>query len=227
MKKELRFIHLRVHSEYSLLEGAIALKNLGKYCIDNKMPAVAVTDTNNMFAALEFSTVLSTAGVQPIVGCQMEIIVDVEKNKNGKIDDKQYLVLLAQNQVGYNNLLKLNSVFYLGNTENSIGLSIKEVCDHNEGLICLTGGSDGPIGRQLINNNIEQAKADLLQLKSSFSDRLYVEVQRHPISEGRYTEHQISTEEQFIQLAYDLDLPLVATNDVYFPNREMLSLIHI
>ena len=223
MKKELRFIHLRVHSEYSLLEGAIALKNLGKYCIDNKMPAVAVTDTNNMFAALEFSTVLSTAGVQPIVGCQMEIIADVEKNKNGIIDDKQYLVLLAQNQVGYNNLLKLNSVFYLSNTENSIGLSIKEVCDHNEGLICLTGGSDGPIGRQLINNNIEQAKADLLQLKSSFSDRLYVEVQRHPISEGRYTEHQISTEEQFIQLAYDLDLPLVATNDVYFPNREMFE----
>ena len=82
MKKELRFIHLRVHSEYSLLEGAISLKNLGKYCIDNKMPAVAVTDTNNMFAALEFSTVLSTAGVQPIVGCQMEIISDVEKNKN-------------------------------------------------------------------------------------------------------------------------------------------------
>ena len=223
MKKEPRFIHLRVHSEYSLLEGAIALKNLGKYCIDNKMPAVAVTDTNNMFAALEFSTVISSAGIQPIVGYQIEITSDAENNNNDVNSEKQYLVLLAQNNQGYSNLLKLNSIFYLEKTDENMGLTIKEVCEHNEGLICLTGGSNGPVGQKLINNNLDQARSCLYQLKDAFSNRLYIEIQRHPVSEGKYTNSQQITEQMLIDLAYDLDLPLVATNDVHFPDREMFE----
>ena len=112
MKKEPRFIHLRLHSEYSLLEGAIPLKKISEFCKNTKMPAVAVTDTNNMFAALEFSTIVSEAGVQPIIGCQIEVKLKPDQAEASQSFEKNYIVLLVQNEVGYNNLLKLNSLFY-------------------------------------------------------------------------------------------------------------------
>ena len=115
MKKEPKFIHLRLHSEYSLLEGAIPVKQIGRFCKNTRMPAVAVTDTNNMFAALEFSTLVSAEGVQPIIGCQIEVNLQSGQSDVMQSFEKNYLVLLVQNDVGYNNLLKLNSLFYLGN----------------------------------------------------------------------------------------------------------------
>ena len=223
MKKEPRFIHLRLHSEYSLLEGAIPLKKISEFCNNTKMPAVAVTDTNNMFAALEFSTIASEAGVQPIIGCQIEVKLKPDQAEASQSFEKNYIVLLAQNEVGYNNLLKLNSLFYLSNTDTPLGLSIDEICSHNGGLICLTGGADGPVGQLISDGHKDQAKILLQQLENNFSQRLYVEIQRHPISEGRYLDKEIFTEKTLIELAYELNLPLVATNDVHFPARAMFE----
>ena len=223
MKKEPKFIHLRLHSEYSLLEGAIPVKQIGRFCKNTRMPAVAVTDTNNMFAALEFSTLVSAEGVQPIIGCQIEVNLQSGQSDVMQSFEKNYLVLLVQNDVGYNNLLKLNSLFYLGNKDSQTGLSIDDICSHNSGLICLTGGANGPIGQLISDGHKAKAHALLEQLENHFPQRVYVEIQRHPISDGHNLDIEIFTEKTLVELAYELELPLVATNDVYFPSREMFE----
>jgi len=111
MSKNPKFIHLRLHSEYSLLEGAIRLKKLPEMCVSAGMPAVAVTDTNNLFGALEFSEYASLAGIQPILGCQMDLSYKKLPAKDS-IKNSDSIVLLVQNEIGYKNLLKLNSRAY-------------------------------------------------------------------------------------------------------------------
>ncbi|MFT4717332.1 MAG: DNA polymerase-3 subunit alpha, partial [Paracoccaceae bacterium] len=113
MNKPSRFIHLRTHTEYSLLEGAIRLKKLSGFCADADMPAIAVTDTNNMFAALEFSETLSAAGIQPIVGCQLDVEYAQAAHPGEMAAPPRPLVFLAQTEAGYENLMKLNSTLFL------------------------------------------------------------------------------------------------------------------
>ena len=137
--------------------------------------------------------------------------------------EKNHLVLLVQNDAGYNNLLKLNSLFYLGNKDSQTGLSIDDICSHNSGLICLTGGANGPIGQLISDGHKAKAHALLEQLENHFPQRVYVEIQRHTISDGHNLDIEIFTEKTLVELAYELELPLVATNDVYFPSREMFE----
>ena len=211
MTDDPRFIHLRVHTEYSLLEGAVPVKKLPGLCRDMGMPAVAVTDTNNMFAALEFSVTAGEQGVQPILGCQVDLKV---------ADDVAPIVLLAQNEAGYLNLLKLNSALYLGDARDLPCVTLEELGDAHEGLICLSGGPDGPVGRILQAGKLDGARALLERLAATFPDRLYVELQRHPAGDDSTAPHR-KTERGHVELAYALSLPLVATNDVYFPKPEM------
>ncbi|MDA0963173.1 MAG: PHP domain-containing protein, partial [Proteobacteria bacterium] len=143
-----RFIHLRVHSEYSLLEGAVRLKKLPDLCKRAGMPAVALTDTNNMFAALEFSVTLAGAGIQPIVGCQISLAY-LEPDPGGKPRMPAPIVLLAQSDAGYMNLMQLNSRLYLDKAGQMPQVTLSELAAHAGGLICLTGGADGPVGRLL------------------------------------------------------------------------------
>jgi len=206
-----RFIHLRVHSEYSLLEGAMKVKKLPGLAASMGMPAVALTDTNNMFAALEFSEGASNAGVQPIVGCQVDLVA-------GKTPAP--LVLLAQNEAGYLNLLKLNSFLYLDKKGALPEVTMDQLVGHAEGLICLTGGPEGPIARHLREGHPERAEALLRDLSAAFPTRLYVELQRHPGANG-LPEAEASSERGHVELAYALGLPLVATNDAYFPKPDM------
>ncbi|OOY10115.1 MULTISPECIES: DNA polymerase III subunit alpha [unclassified Thioclava] len=211
-----RFIHLRVHTEYSLLEGAVPAKKLVKMCESAKMPAVAVTDTNNMFAALEFSVTATGAGLQPIVGCQVSLEFDPAKpGERPRLPAP--IVLLAQTERGYENLMKLNSCLYLDKHGALIQVTLEELERYSEGLICLSGGPDGPVGRLIRNGAKDRAKALLQQLAGIFPSRLYVELQRHPGEGGTLTEAEIATERPFVEWAYELGLPLVATNDVYFP----------
>ncbi len=208
MSTQARFIHLRVHSEYSLLEGAMQLKKLPTLAADMAMPAVALTDTNNMFAALEFSETAAKAGVQPIVGCQLSV---------GDAAHAAPVVLLAQSEVGYGNLLKLNSFLYLDKRGEAPFVSLDQLCGHAEGLICLTGGPLGPVGAQLSAGRPAQAEALVRRLSRAFDRRLYIELQRHPRDDGAPE----PTEQGHIELAYRLALPLVATNDAYFPTPAM------
>jgi DNA polymerase-3 subunit alpha len=214
-----RFIHLRVHTEYSLLEGAVRLKKLPGLVAAMGMPAVAVTDTNNLFAALEFSVSAQGAGVQPIVGCQVSLAF-LPPDPTGKLVLPAPLVLLAQNERGYENLMRLNSCLYLDKGGQLTQVTLEELEEFSEGLICLTGGADGPVGRLLQQGAREKAQALLARFQRMFGDRLYVEVQRHP-GEGGLPEAERLTERGFVEMAYAMDLPLVATNDVYFPKPDM------
>ena len=220
MSFEPKFIHLRVHTEYSLLEGAVPVKKLIGLCEKHAMPAVAVTDTNNMFAALEFSVLASGAGLQPIIGCQINLIYDIaaqgEKQRLGA-----FVVLLAQNEKGYRNLLKLNSALYLDKGGQLPQVTLADLTLYQEGLICLSGGADGPVGRILQLGQEAKAQALMAELAAIYPKRLYIELQRHHNGEGRPHPAEGLTERGFVEMAYAMDLPLVATNDVYFPDPKM------
>ncbi len=214
-----RFIHLRVHTEYSLLEGAMRLKKLAGTCADMDMPAVAVTDTNNLFAALEFSVYAADAGVQPIIGCQIDLAFE-DPPAPDKPAPLAPIVLLAQSEAGYENLMKLNSCLYLDNEGALPHVSFAQLSRHSTDVICLTGGALGPVGEILQRGARAAARTKLLQFREIFQDRLYVELQRHPDEDG-LPKAEKETERGFIELAYELDIPLVATNDVYFPKSKM------
>ncbi len=215
-----RFIHLRVHTEYSLLEGAVPLKQLIKLCEARKMPAVAVTDTNALFSALEFSVLAKGAGIQPIVGCQIDVMLPPEQTGD-KPRAAAPIVLLAQNEAGYENLMKLNSCLYLRTDGQLPHVTPENLAQHSDGLICLTGGPDGILGRLIRDGQTTRAQALMQTFAALFPSRLYVELQRHPSEGGALTEAEQTTERPFIEMAYAMDLPLVATNDVHFPEAKM------
>ena len=215
-----RFIHLRVHTEYSLLEGAVPVKKLIAACEASRMPAVAVTDTNNLFAALEFSVLASAAGLQPIIGCQVALAY--EPTQTGERPRAPApVVLLAQDEAGYGNLMKLNSCLYLDKAGLLPQVTEADLTAHSQGLICLTGGADGPVGRLIRAGQAPKAQALMERLAATYPGRLYIEVQRHPGEGGHTTEAERATERGFVEMAYAMDLPLVATNDVYFPKATM------
>ncbi|TDS89881.1 DNA polymerase III subunit alpha [Pelagimonas phthalicica] len=217
---EPRFIHLRVHTEYSLLEGAMRLKKLPGIVAGMDMPAVAVTDTNNLFSALEFSVGAAGAGVQPIMGCQVSLrYVDPAPGERPK--PPAGVVLLAQTERGYEMLMKLNSCLYMRPGSELPYVTLSELEEFSEDVICLSGGPDGPVGMLLREGQREKAEGLMTRLKGIFGDRLYVELQRHPEEDGSKPEAERLSERGFIEMAYGMDLPLVATNDVYFPKAEM------
>ena len=214
-----KYIHLRVHTEYSLLEGATRLKKLPEFCKANDMPAIAVTETNNLFSALEFSVLFKDHGLQPIIGCQIDFkFTDVVPDRRSPTTAP--IVLLAQNELGYKNLMKLSSEMYIQNDDEKVEISFEQLENHADGLICLTGGSKGPLGQLILTAQDKAARDLLLKFHDIFSDRLYLELQRHPQGAGLPKEENDS-EPVFINMAYDLNIPIIATNDVYFDNGEM------
>ena len=210
------FVHLHLHSAYSLSEGAIRISQLKDLCAKDLMPAVAVTDTNNLFGALEASEVLAEAGVQPITGLQQGFCAEDFAITAARGDRAPNLVLLAQNETGYRNLLKITSEAMLspaGDGDAAIS-SLSRLDGASDGIICLTGGFDGPVDRLLRDGNVDEARRALEALHNLFADRLYVEVQRH---EAR---RATSVEAGLLDLAYDLKLPIVATNEPFFPSED-------
>ncbi|WP_374631466.1 DNA polymerase III subunit alpha [Ferrovibrio sp.] len=215
------FVHLRVHTAYSLTEGAIRVEKLAELCAKHRMPAVAITDTNNLFGALEISKALAGKGVQPIIGCQLNISrLDQASGgfgaKNLKKPDPDKLVLLAQNKAGYANLMRLSSKAYLDVPPGEAPqVGWEDLERWNEGLICLGGGLHGPMGRLLADGQVEAARQPLDRLMAIFPGRLYIELQRH----GWAAETR--AEPGLLDFAYEYDLPLVATNDCYFADADM------
>ena len=214
-----QFVHLRVHSAFSLLEGALPLKKiLGKATSDSQ-PAIAITDTNNLFVALEFSEKAIGDGIQPIIGCQVSL--DMEDQGDEKRGHQHALVklpsivLLASTAAGYERLVDLVSRAYLGGESNqAVHLRASWLEElGTEGLIALTGASGGPVDRLVKEGHHPQAEARLLRLKALFGDRVYVELQRH----GKYDRRH---EKNMLALAYRHELPIVATNEAFFPTRD-------
>ncbi|MEM9061541.1 MAG: DNA polymerase III subunit alpha [Pseudomonadota bacterium] len=209
-----RFLHLRVHSAYSLLEGALPMKKLPGLVADAGFPAVAVTDTNNLFGALEFAEGAAKAGLQPIIGTELSI-VDGPRAPGSRSADPSKLVLLAQNREGYENLMALSSAAFMEVDASDLPhVTLEQVERHSDGVICLTGGAGGPLGRLIEGGKDASALAQ--RLISAFPDRLYIEIQRHGTDGALRTAAEDATEPGLVRLAYDLDLPLVATNSVYY-----------
>ncbi|MFN4056563.1 MAG: DNA polymerase III subunit alpha [Roseinatronobacter sp.] len=217
-----KFIHLRVHSEYSLLEGAYPLKKLVKDAAARGFPAIAVTDTDNLFAALEFSVAASGAGVQPILGCQISVAYDPAL-PGEKLRMPAPVVLLVQNEAGYLNLMALNSCLYLPTDRPVPQVTVDELARHSDGLICLTGGAEGAVGKLVQSGQMPKAQTLMERLAAIYPNRLYVELSRHMDAAGQIMPAQAATEGAFIDMAYAMDLPLVATNDVHFPKAQMFE----
>jgi DNA polymerase-3 subunit alpha len=210
------FVHLRVHTAYSLSAGAIRIKELVALCRAERMPAVAITDTGNLFGALEFASACAAAGIQPIIGCELALARSPteEGSRNGRGPaEPDRIVLLVQSELGYRNLLALVSQSYLaGEPGADPAVALADLAAASEGLLCLCG-TKGPAAKLLAEGQGDAAEALMARLAAAFPNRLYVELMRHGLPEEERPEAGL------VDLAYRQGLPLVATNDAYFPDR--------
>lgn len=206
------FVHLHMHTEYSLLDGSIRINELVKKVKDMGMNAVAITDHGNMFGAIEMYKACKKEGIKAIIGCEVYVAPRSRFEKQGKIDtEPNHLILLAMNKTGYKNLVKLVSSGY---TEGfyykpRIDMDILKEC--NEGLICLSACLAGKVARQIVNGNINGAKETIKEFKDIFGkERYFLEIQDNKLRE------QILVNQNLLQLAKEFDLNLVATNDCHY-----------
>ena len=205
-----QFIHLRVRSAYSLLEGAIKAGKVATLAADAGMPAVGVADRANLFGALEFSEAAKGAGVQPIVACALPVT-----GIGGKISDRwarvPTVVLLVQNEAGWLNLCALSSSAFLdAGSMDEPSVPWTMVAERSEGLILLSGGPDGPVDPLFVQGKPAEGNVALDEMARVFGDRFYVELQRHGLASERQAERGL------VEWAYAHDVPLVATNDVHY-----------
>ncbi|QFU16406.1 DNA polymerase III subunit alpha [Microvirga thermotolerans] len=208
---DIGFVHLHVHSSYSLLEGALKIAQLAKLAAADRQPALALTDTNNLFGALEFSEKLAGAGIQPIAGVQLSVCFEEPDPVARIVPQPASVVLLAQTDEGYRNLMRLVSHAYFGvPLGEPPRVTAPDLARHGEGLIALTGGFTGPLDSALRTGREELAQARLDILKDAFGHQLYVEIQRHGLDEERMVEPAL------IGLADRNGLPVVAANEPFF-----------
>jgi DNA polymerase-3 subunit alpha len=216
MPAEPAFVHLHVHSSYSLLEGALTIARLAELAKHDRQPALALTDTDNMFGALEFSEKLAGYGIQPIVGCAMAIDFGDLETRNAAVEQAfPRLVLLAADEQGYRSLMRLCSRAYLETeAQRQPHIKISWLADGADGLIALSGGPSGPLDGTIVTGQIPVTLARCETLQQLFADRFYIGLQRHGMPSERLAEPQL------IDLAYARGLPLVATNEPFFAARE-------
>ncbi len=215
------FVHLHIHSAYSLLEGALPIARLAELAKADRQAALALTDTNNMFGALEFSDKMAGSGIQPIIGCAISIDFGDQDDQMrpagsaGGLQAFPRVVLMAATEAGYRNLLQLNSRAFLdhsGAEPPHIKLAWLE--GHAQGLIALTGGPEGPLDRVVVAGQPHLAASRADALLGLFADRLYVELQRHGTADERIVEPAL------VDIAYRKGVALVATNEPYFATAD-------
>ena len=204
------FVHLRVHSSYSLSEGAIKADKIAQLARDAGMPAVGIADSGNLFGALEFSQACVGRGVQPIVGCQISLV----RADNARMAPDP-VVLLAQDAAGLSNLQALSSLGFMEGDPSCPQLSLETVLQHSEGLVLLTGGTRGPVARLLTEGRRAEAEAMVAQFREAFPGRCMMELHRHGLAVER------AIEPALIAIADGAGLPLVATNECFFAKPSM------
>ncbi len=209
---ENQFIHLRTHSRFSVGASTLSVGMIPKLCVAAGMSACALTDTNLMSGCAEFSDVMPSNKLQPIIGIEISLNHHSADPKILRSNSLSKIVLLAQNHAGYLNLCELNRIMYMRGDNHHLGpyISFDELQTHSDGIICLSGAHLGPIGMAILNGQDAQAEIYAKRFLGIFGNRFYIEIQRHGLEE------EIKTEAGFLALARDLNIPIVATNDVCF-----------
>jgi len=218
------FVHLHVHTEYSLLDGATRIDDVFKACRKKGMHALAITDHGNMFGTLYFAECAKKAymkaleagaseeeaKMQAIIGCELYVAND------HKVPEREYdhLVLLCKNKKGYKNLIKLDSIAYVDGFYYKPRIDYKLLKDHSEGLVCLSGCLAGRVSKRLMQNDYEGAKEAAIMLHEIFKDDFYLEIQDHGLADQKRINPLL------IKLSKELNIPLVATNDVHYIEKE-------
>ncbi len=210
------FVHLHVHSEYSLLDGACRIKQLVKRAKELGQNAVAMTDHGCMYGAVEFYNEAKKDGIKPIIGCEVYVAPRTRHDKVHKVDNSPYhLVLLCEDNEGYENLIKLVSIGYIEGFYNKPRVDIELLRKHSKGLICLSACLAGEVARKLVNNDYDGAKKTALLYNEIFGDGNYfLEVQNHGITE------QIKILPMLYKLSQETGIALVATNDAHYISKE-------
>jgi DNA polymerase III subunit alpha len=208
------FVHLHVHSSYSLLQGALSIARLAELAKADRQPALALTDTDNMFGALEFSEKMAGSGIQPIVGCSLALdFGDQETRPGGPAPERPHIVLLAAREDGYRSLMRLNSRAFLESPSHERPhAKIAWLEGATDGLIALTSGPGGPLDKAIVAGQGALAQSRCDTLVQLFGDRLYIELQRH--GDDRPAEAAL------LEMAYARGIPLVATNEPFFAKRD-------
>lgn len=206
------FVHLHLHTEYSLLDGACKVDDLVDHCVKNNIKAVAITDHGNMYATLYFAELCKKHNIQSIIGCEMYMTQDLHVKDNS--GDFEHLILLAKNKKGYKNLVKLDSVAFVDGFYYKPRIDYKLLREHSEGLVCLSACLAGRIPKLLLRGDYEGAKKTAVELKEIFGEDFYIEIQDHGLEEQRRILPLL------LQLAKELDIQPVATNDVHYINKE-------
>ena len=205
------FVHLHLHTEYSLLDGAARIEKLFSACREKGMDTVAITDHGNMFGTLFFAETAKKAGMKYIIGCEMYLCDDYTV-KTGK-PERDHLILLCKNKIGYKNLIKLDSIAYVDGFYYKPRIDYKTLAKYSEGLICLSGCLNGRVSKRLLQNDYEGARETALMLKNIYGEDFYLEIQDHGLIEQKEINPNI------VRLSRELDIPLAATNDVHYLER--------
>ena len=201
------FNHLKVHTQYSICEGAIKIDELADYCKSKKIKSIGLADSFNLCGALEFAEKISKVGTHPIIGTQINLnISDIV----GKVS------LYATSEEGYKNLTKLSSSSYLKSSATSEpSCTLKDLTNNNEGLILLTGNQNNFFGKLFYKNKLKDFEQILKSLRNSFTDRLYLEIQRHNEFQEKNFENYLLNISKFLQL------PIIATQEVFYLDKDM------
>ena len=206
------FVHLHLHTEYSLLDGLARIDGLIKLVKERGWKSVAITDHGNMYGVIKFFEACVTNGIKPIIGEEFYICNDM-KSKTGR-SDTGHLILLAKNNVGYQNLLKLSSQAYLEGMYYKPRIDYKLLEQHSEGLICLSACLAGHIPQYILKRQYDEADKLALWFKERFGDDFYLEIQNHNLAE----EKEVLV--HLVEMSKRLGIPLVATNDVHYLQKE-------
>jgi len=219
-----QFVHLHVHTQYSILDGAASISSLVKRAGEYGMPAVAITDHGNMYGAKEFYDAMTKAGLKPILGCETYIVAD-RANRNKKEERRYHLVLLAKNEQGYRNLIKLVSLgFTEGMFDGRARIDHKLLKEYHEGIICCSACIAGEVPRAILNGDVEEAEKRLLWYKGLFGEDYYLELQRHnpkdPTRPRDVIEKQNIANKVLVELARKHGVKYICSNDVHFTDAD-------
>ncbi len=208
------FVHLHLHTEYSLLDGATRISEIADKALSLGQSAVAITDHGVMYGAVEFYHALKKKGIKPIIGCEMYVAPRGRLMKESKLDlSGDHLVLLCKNDIGYKNLCFLSSESFVNGFYSKPRIDIELLKEHHEGLIALSGCLAGKIPRLILEGDVEAAEAEAKRMRDIFGDDFYLEVQNHNISDERRVAFGIKL------ISEKLGIPMVATNDVHYLNK--------